>query len=163
MKLSLAALSLVSAVSVTSAIKPIRASAGFLKSARKLEADEEEEEEEEYSFLGNYKLKLLSCNNGAQYKNPENGEYESSSVVFRLCPASNECDDEGTLGCKTGYGDYVIGLNSFVQEYIEDKQEDMYNDDNFDMKEFAECREYEADQDADDDNDCSILRWTGLR
>merc|ERR1712216_779171 len=44
------------------------------------------------------------------------------------------------------------GLNSFVQEYIEDKQEDMYNDDNFDMKEFAECREYEADQDADDDN-----------
>jgi hypothetical protein len=153
MKLSLAAFLL--SVAPTAAVVPLRATAGLMKHARRLEDqqnnNQDQQEEEEFAFLANYKLKLLACKSGEKYVNPENGEYESSSVVFRLCPASEECDDEGNKGCKSGYGDFVVGINSFVESYLEDKREDMQQDDAFKVEEFGECREYEADQDAEED------------
>jgi hypothetical protein len=134
----------------------------ILRGATRVLEEAEEEEEEEYGFLGNYKLKLLSCNQGVRYKNPENGEYEGSSVVFRLCPSSNGCDDDDSKGCKSGYGDYTIGLNTFVEQYIEDKEEEMNGDDDeYDMKQFGECREVEADQDADDDGANRVQYYIG--
>lgn len=154
MKISAAAL-LFTLVGSATAIGPMRATAGLLKHARKLEDQNnnqnDDQEEEEYSFLANYQLKLLTCKSGETYVNPEDGEYESSSVVFRLCP-KDSCDDESFGGCSDGYGDYVVGINTFVQGYLEDKKEDMQQDDNFNVDEFGECREYEADQDADDEN-----------
>jgi len=151
MKFSAAAL-LFSLVGTASAIGPMRATAGLLKHARKLEDNGDNQDEEEYAFLANYQLKMITCKSGEKYVNPEDGEYESSSVVFRLCPADS-CDDEGSTGCSSGYGDYVVGINTFVQNYLEDKKEDMQQDDNFNVDEFGECREYEADQDADEDED----------
>lgn len=149
-----AAVAVLAFATSTAALMP---SAKLLKSARRLEENENEDEaaeEEEYAFLSDYKLKLVSCKTGEVYVNPENGENEYSSVVFRLCPSTNGCDDEGNTGCSSGYGDYVIGLNSFVQEYLEQKKEEMNGDDDgFNMEEFGECREYEVDQDAEDGDD----------
>ena len=89
-----------------------------------------------------------------QYKNPENGEYEYHSVVFRLCP-SDSCDDQSTTGCASGHGDYVVGINTFVDAWLEGKRDDMENDqdDQWDLNQFSECREYEVDQDADEEQD----------
>lgn len=156
MKLATAALFLSSLVGTASALGPMRATADLMKAARKLEDannGDDAAEEEEYSFLANYKLKFLICKPGETYVNPEDGEYEYSSVVFRLCPDNGECDDEDSTGCSSGYGDFVVGVNSFVESYLEDKAEDMQQDDAWDVNQFAECREYEADQDADEDED----------
>lgn len=147
MKFSLAVVAVSSLVST--AFAGPRATSKLMKAARRLE-NAEEEEEQEYGFLADYKLKLISCNSGELYVNPENGENEYSSVVFRLCP-SDSCDDEGSAGCTSGNGDFVVGLNSFVENYLEDKRDDMQQDDAFKVEEFGECREYEVDQDAQDD------------
>lgn len=125
------------------------ASASLLQNARRL--DENAEAENEYGFLQNYHIKMLSCKTGAEYTNSLTGEIETSSVVFRLCPSSGECKDESSTGCTSGYGDFVTGLNSFVQEYLEDKKEDMQNDDAFKVEQLGECRQFEGDKDGDAD------------
>jgi len=160
MKLSTAFLLIATAATASAhAIRNPSAKAKLLSKARRLEDQNQEgddaaaqEEEDEFQFLQNYSLKMIGCA-AEQYKNPEDGEYEYSSVVFRLCP-SDACDDESATGCSSGHGDYVVGINSFVEAWLEDKREDMENDqdDQWDMNQFSECREYEVDQDADDED-----------
>jgi len=156
MKFAAAAALFLSSVVGSASAAVMRPNASLMKHARKLEqnnAGDDAAEEEEFAFLANYKLKMLTCKSGETYVNPEDGEYEYSSIVFRLCPENGGCDDESFGGCKSGYGDFVVGINTFVQSYLEDKKEDMQQDDAFNVDEFGECREYEADQDADQDED----------
>lgn len=148
MKVSVAAFLLSTLVGTTSAM---RATANLMKAARRLE-ENQQQEEEEFAFLGNYKLKMLACKSGEKYVNPEDGGYEYSSVVFRLCPADT-CSNDSANGCSSGHGDFVVGINTFVQNYLEDKREDMQQDDAFKVEEFGECREYEADQDGNDNGE----------
>jgi len=150
MKLSL--LLAVTAATSTSAmsIRSAEAKSKLLAKSRRLDNNENQQQEQEFSFLSNYALKLIGCANGEIYKNPENGEAEYSTVIYRLCPA-DDCSDDSSHGCKSGFGDYVVGINSFVENWLEDKKENMQQDDAFNMDEFAECREYEMDQDANDD------------
>lgn len=91
-------------------IRSANAKASLLSKSRRLEEneDEDEQQDQEYQFLANYKLKLIGCAAGEIYKNPENGEAEYSSVIYRLCPA-DECSDDNDYGCKSGYGDFVVG------------------------------------------------------
>jgi hypothetical protein len=151
MKFTIAALVILA--SSVSAISPIQANHRFLQSARRLE--EGQQQEEEYAFLQNYKIKMLHCKTGEKYVNPENGNYEYSSVVFRLCPTTEECSNDSSTGCKSGYGDYVVGLNTFVENYLEAKRDEMEanagDDQNFDI-EYDECREIKIDQDANNGN-----------
>jgi hypothetical protein len=120
-------------------------------------AAEEEDEGDEWSFLQDYNLKFLSCQSGVYSKNEE-GETEYSSVVFRLCPSSNECDSSSDSdGCKEGYGDYMVGINTFVQAYAEmlgDENNNNNNNNNgfdFNLREYAECREFEFNQEENDE------------
>jgi hypothetical protein len=169
MKLSTAFLLVSTAASASAhAIRNPSAKAKLLGKSRRLEdqqqAEEEAQQEEaEYQFLQNYSLKLIGCA-AEQYTNPENGEVEYSSVVYRLCP-SDECSDESATGCASGYGDFVVGINSFVDAWLEDKREDMENngnvDDQWDLNQFSECREYEADQDADEEGGEDVVYYVG--
>lgn len=144
MKFSIAALFLIaSSVSAGSDV-----TANLMKSARRLD---QAAAEDEYAFLSGYSLKLLSCKSGEAYVNPVTGLTESSSVVFRLCPTTGDCSDESNNGCSAGYGDYVIGLNTFVYEYLEDKRDEMQTDDNFKVEELGECRQYDGDKDGEGD------------
>lgn len=128
----------------------------LLKHARRLEQNNQngyngyQNGDEEFGFLANYSVKLIQCAAGETFVSPEDGEYEYSSVVFRLCPNDEGCDDEKERGCTKGYGDYVVGINTYLEMYLEDKKDQMQYDDNFNVEEFAECREYEPDNDADD-------------
>lgn len=159
MKLSSTILLAATAASASAmSIRNVDAKASLLTKSRRLEenAEEEQQQEAEYQFLSSYKIKLIGCAAGETYKNPENGEMEYSSVIYRLCPADT-CDDDSLTGCKSGYGDFVVGLNSFVESWLEDKKEDMQNNNNgddnqFNIEEFAECRQWEVDQDADDED-----------
>jgi hypothetical protein len=133
--------------------------ASLLKHARRLEQNQEQQNE--YTFLQGYSLKLLRCKAGETYISPVDGTYEYSSVVFRLCPS--ECDSSTVGGCKEGYGDYVVGLNTFTAAYLQAKREEMEGNDNnnqdggnWKMEELGECRNYEADKDAGLDEDLAF-------
>jgi len=160
MKISLVAFLLASVSSLAAAGRSINQHAikkSLLSKARRLEHrsledsgdnGDDAEEEDEYQFLMNYKLKFMSCKAGETVVDAENGEYEYSAVVFRLCHDSGDgCDDE--KACSSSYGDYVVGLNTFVNSYMEDQAENLNYDDNFKVDEYAECREYENDNDDD--------------
>jgi len=129
-----------------SAGRTVKNNKGLIGKARRLE-DNQNQDDNEYGFLMNYKYKMLSCKAGESVRDPETGEYEQNAVIFRLCPDNGDCDDESSNGCKEGFGDYVVGLNTFVQAYMEDQGENMQQYDDFDVQEYAECREYENQND----------------
>lgn len=115
-----------------------------------------EMQEEAMYFLNDYSIKLLSCIQGEQVINYENGELESSTVIFRLCP-SDSCDANSALGCDSGYGDFAVGINTFLEAYMEQQQENQNNYGNgmmvynqygqeFNAEEYMECREYNMEE-----------------
>jgi hypothetical protein len=120
-------------------------SASVMEKARRLD----QAADGEFNFLGGYSLKVLACKAGEVYVNSASGATEQSSIIFRLCPTSGECSDDSNKGCKEGYGDYIIGLNTFVAEYLEQKREEMQSDDAFKVEQLGECRQYEPDKDGD--------------
>lgn len=146
MKLSTAVIVL-SSIASSAALTP---SAKLLKAARRLEDAAAQEEQAEYAFLQGYSLKMIQCKKDETYVSPVDGSYEYSSVVFRLCP--NECDNDAKYGCSSGYGDYVVGLNTFAQAYLEEKRDDMQGDDDVNdwkFEKFGVCQEWEVDKDAE--------------
>jgi len=128
----------------------------LLAKSRRLDEDEDEEdEEEEYAFLKNYQIKFIKCLAGEESKNQE-GEREYNSVVYRLCPIEEECDAEEALGCSAGYGDYVVGLSTYLDATIEDEERRrgrQLEQDEFRLEEYIECREYDFDDDEDEDDE----------
>ena len=115
----------------------------LLHGARRLEDNNNNnnyyEPDEENTFLRNYSIHLLSCLDGEKVRNTVNDDdenqdssYDDSAVIFRLCP-TNTCDTNGAttnLGCADGYGDYVIGMHTFLALYRESIQ-DQNNDDDY--------------------------------
>ena len=122
------------------------ASARVMDSARRLD---EAAEEDEYAFLGGYNLKMITCNAAEVVVNQATGESEYGAIIFRLCPSSGECSDAAGKGCGAGYGDYIVGMNTFVNEYLEQKRDEMQADDNFKIEQLAECRQYNTDKDSE--------------
>jgi hypothetical protein len=133
------AIILAATASVASA--SIRATADLLSKARSLQNDPT-------LFLEGYSAKLIGCATGASYTDSY-GNIEPSSVIFRLCPA-NTCVNASTVGCKKGYGDYVTGINTYVQAYVNENINNLMNDD-FNPNMFSACRQYNY-QPQDDTN-----------
>jgi hypothetical protein len=109
--------------------------------------------ENQNGFLYDYSIKLLTCTAGEPTINYENGDVESSTVVFRLCPVASCNATASAFGCEEGYGDYSVGLNTFVEAYMEG-QRDNYNSgltlynkygQEFNVEEYRECREFEQE------------------
>lgn len=108
-------------------------------------------------FLADYSLKMISCLPNEQSVNYERGEVESSTVIFRLCPKDTCTSSDGsdTLGCDSGFGDFAIGINTFVQAYTESVK-DNYNSNmqfysysygEFNVEEYTrECKLFEGDE-----------------
>merc|ERR1711865_849328 len=111
-------------------------------------------EEEEFAFLGNYAIKVVGCKKELEQpvKNEE-GEYEYSAVLLRLCPAADGCDSDTVGGCDSGYGEMLVGMSTFVEAYFEDQEDDENDDgdDNFEVDKYAKCEEYDPQDNADDD------------
>lgn len=120
-----------------------------------------EDADKQYAFLANYTLNLLACKSGETYVSPKNGKYEFDSVIYRLCPSNGECNsDAGNEGCDSGYGDFVVGINTFLRQYLQAKEEEFHNRRLEDIQDddknntsnafiagFSECRAYETDDD----------------
>lgn len=151
MKLSTAFIALTTVAST--AAKTISSSAAYkmVRSARKLE--EAQNEEAEYAFLGYYDAKIVGCKKGLEEPMVnEQGESEYEAVLIRLCPSDAGCDSSVAGGCKSGYGEMLVPLSTFVDAYFEDQRDNMQWDDNFKVDKFAQCGEYNPDEMADDNN-----------
>mmetsp|Transcript_18707 Transcript_18707/g.45158 ORF Transcript_18707/g.45158 Transcript_18707/m.45158 type:complete len:287 (+) Transcript_18707:193-1053(+) len=61
-------------------------------------------------------------NNNANAYNGDNFVETKSLVRFKLCPY-DRCNDNNGGGCSRSYGEYIIGLDSFVNVYYEHRRE----------------------------------------
>lgn len=127
-------------------------------SNRKLEqaqqGDDQAAQEQEYSFLANYELKMVGCNAAETVVNAENGEYETGAIMLRLCPIGS-CDSSSAYGCSSGYGDFVVGLQTYVEAFFEDQRDNMQWDDQFQVDRYAKCEQYQVEADGDDANNAA--------
>ena len=133
-------------VSGSSARKLIRAS-------RKLEEnDQDQQEEDEFYFLTNYRMKFVQCLAGEQVQGDD--AYESSAVIYRLCPVDSDELKSSAFGCTDAesYGDYVVGINTYTQAIAENMREEAEangqdDDGDFDLGDYAQCAEADMDMD----------------
>jgi hypothetical protein len=118
-------------------------------------------------YLHEYSVKLIKCDqdvslndySNSNNNNDDGGNDDDSSssqygvVVFRMCP-SNSCKNNNQNGCTSGYADFAISLGDFVNYYLEDQQDNMqWDDDRMDLDNFAQCVEYETENDGNDNDD----------
>lgn len=154
MKLATAFIALTTLASAAAKSISSGAAQKMVRSARMLEeAAAEEQQEEDYAFLGYYDAKVVGCTKNLE--SPivnEQGEYEYEAVLVRLCPSDAGCDSSLATGCKGGFGDMLVGLSTFVDAYFEDQRDNMQWDDQFQVDKFAQCEEYNPDENADDGN-----------
>ena len=153
MKFSTAVL-FASMASTASAAKTIsgKTAGKVMRAARQLEQNQQGDDAgNEFDYLAKYSLKMIGCKAGETVVDAETGEYEYSAAIFRLCPTESGCDSDAAAGCKEGYGDFVVGLNTFVNAYFEDQRDNMQWDDQFQVDRYAECEMYEMEE-GDDAN-----------
>jgi len=84
-------------------------------------------EEVDVTWVAGYDIKFQGCHHVAQW----NDEVEDENDVrietyrfalFRLCP-SGFCSGTEASGCSSGYGDYVVDMNTYVASYLQMKEE----------------------------------------
>lgn len=120
-----------------------------LANARQLEANDAEVD---YSWVTNYSIKFQGCHHVKQW-NAEADEGADVRIAtkrlirFRLCPSSS-CDSESSGGCSSGYGDYVVDMETYLMAYTE----------NLEMVQEAQCEYLQENvcncDNADDEESC---------
>lgn len=85
---------------------------------------------QDQTWIANMSLKFMGCHKISQWNAEADGEEDvrietKRLAKFRLCP-SNLCSDNKGMGCKKGFGDYIVDLDDFLASYLENKQEVEY-------------------------------------
>lgn len=75
------------------------------------------------TWVSGYSLKFQGCHDVKQWNAQANGAEDVRIVTkrlvrFRLCP-TDSCTAADAGGCKNGYGDYIIDMNTFLGYYVE--------------------------------------------
>ncbi|KAL3810570.1 hypothetical protein ACHAXA_001183 [Cyclostephanos tholiformis] len=130
----------------------------ILSRARKLEDDNAEID---YTWVANMSLKYQGCYHTQVW----NGNVDASDDVrvstqrlvrFRLCP-SDSCSMTNAAGCGAGYGDYVIGMETYLEAYLEAVQQDHEYNCEYE-KNYGKCA---ACEDADNKEYCEYDCYVG--
>jgi len=84
-------------------------------------------EEVDVTWVAGYDIKFQGCHHVAQWNEEVEDEddvrVETLRLVrFRLCP-TGFCSSESGAGCSSGYGDYIVDMNTYVASYLEMKEE----------------------------------------
>lgn len=124
MKLSLAVIvaTIGSAFAISSGSS---AGKSVLSSARRLDG----QEEIDFAWVSGYDIKYQGCHHIKQWNDEANGQddvriFTKRLVRFRLCP-SGSCSDVSGAGCTSGYGEYIVDMDIFLQNFIEARRQDM--------------------------------------
>lgn len=105
-----------------------------------------------YYWMANYSLKFLGCQHIITWNNDVEDDNDvriktSRLARFRLCP-SKYCSKGGSTGCKKGYGDYVVDIDTYVSAYVEaQRRQDEYECEMY-MYKHCDCQD---DDDSKDD------------
>eukprot|EP00568_Trieres_chinensis_P005401 CAMPEP_0183309530 /NCGR_PEP_ID=MMETSP0160_2-20130417/25399_1 /TAXON_ID=2839 ORGANISM="Odontella Sinensis, Strain Grunow 1884" /NCGR_SAMPLE_ID=MMETSP0160_2 /ASSEMBLY_ACC=CAM_ASM_000250 /LENGTH=413 /DNA_ID=CAMNT_0025473575 /DNA_START=57 /DNA_END=1298 /DNA_ORIENTATION=+ len=94
----------------------------LLSKARRLE---NEDEEISFTWVKDYSLKFQGCHHVASWNDEADDENDvrvmtKRVVRFRLCP-SDQCGSNA-MGCRSGYGDYIVDLATYAKAYWESKR-----------------------------------------
>lgn len=94
--------------------------ASLLSKARKLEQDDDEVD---FTWVADFSIKFQGCHHVSQWNEEADDEEDvriqtKRLIRFRLCP-SNYCDAADAGGCSSGYGDYIIDMNIYLEAYFE--------------------------------------------
>jgi hypothetical protein len=109
-------------------------------------------DEQDNWWLADYSIKMISCMAGESFVNYEQGNLESSTVIFRLCPY-NTCMNNHTLGCVDGYADYAVGINTFAEAFAESVRDNYQYYTVNQMKDYIrECRQLDGGHNDNKDN-----------
>lgn len=113
----------------------------IMEHARRLEDDGQD-----YSWVSNFSIKFQGCHHISQWNDEADGQEDvriatKRLVRFRLCP-TQMCTLESASGCSSGYGDYVIDMNIYLEAFLESVAE--YN--------AAKCEYLEQTSGCDNDN-----------
>jgi len=106
----------------------------------------------EMTFLSDYCQKILSCQTPDKpwKEEDDSGPRQPYVIVYRMCYECLGTDNAASCEtCNEGFGDYVIGLNSFLEVYFETyKPYGVNNGENqFDYSDYAYCTKYHQDDD----------------
>ncbi|GAX14873.1 hypothetical protein FisN_29Lh085 [Fistulifera solaris] len=102
----------------------------------------------QHSWMANYSVKFLGCHHIKQWNDAANDNadvrIETKRLVrFRLCP-SQTCSASKSLGCSSGYGDYVMDMDSFMQAYSQIRGQEIE----------YECQKYQNQCQCNGDEQC---------
>lgn len=95
----------------------------LLSQARRLE----EEDDAAMQWVADYSLKFQGCHHLVQWNENVDGEedvrlFKKRLVRFRLCP-TDSCSATEAGGCSSGYGDYIVDMQTYLQAYYESKMQ----------------------------------------
>jgi len=93
-----------------------------MENARRLD-----DAEIDFTWVAGYSIKFQGCHHISQWNEEADGEEDvriqtKRLVRFRLCPTGS-CTTENAGGCSSGYGEYILDMNIFLQAYLEAQQE----------------------------------------
>jgi hypothetical protein len=130
----------------------------LLSGGRRLADDDGQAYDDEFSAEGiaeveeqlmDYSIKLLKCEGGESLGTyDDDGNIQYGVAIVRACPS---CSGNKQGGCTSGYADFAVPLSDFVEAYMEDQADNMNWDDQMNVANFAQCAEYEQEQNGDDD------------
>lgn len=123
MKLSLSVLA-AAVSSVVGISSESQVGKSLISSARRLN----DEQEIDFAWVSGYDIKYQGCHHIKQWNDEANGQddvriYTKRLVRFRLCP-SGSCSDTSGAGCTSGYGDYIIDMDTFLEAFVEARRQD---------------------------------------
>jgi len=134
--------------------------AKVMSKARRLD---DNNDEIDYTWVANMSLKFQGCYHSTSWNDEADGEEDikistQRLVRFRLCP-SDTCTMEYAGGCKEGYGDYIIGMDQYLEAYFEAIQQDQEYNCEYE-KEYGDCA-CEQDDDGFDEEICEYDCYMG--
>jgi hypothetical protein len=97
--------------------------AKLMSKARRLENDDEID----FSWVKDFSIKFQGCHHVSQWNEDGDDEYDvkiqtKRLIRFRLCP-TDSCSTSNGGGCTSGYGDYIIDMNTFLESYYDAAEE----------------------------------------
>uniref|UniRef100_A0A7S3L1X9 Uncharacterized protein n=1 Tax=Amphora coffeiformis TaxID=265554 RepID=A0A7S3L1X9_9STRA len=153
MKISIAAL--FAAFGTASAINTASdAGKKMLSSARRLDG----QEEIDFGWVANFDIKYQGCHHIKQWNEEADGQddvriYTKRLVRFRLCP-SGTCSSTSAGGCSSGYGEYIIDMDTFLESYVEARRQDLEQQCEHQINYVCDCEDDDGKDDGFDRDIC---------
>eukprot|EP00527_Entomoneis_sp_CCMP2396_P001035 CAMPEP_0198143656 /NCGR_PEP_ID=MMETSP1443-20131203/8850_1 /TAXON_ID=186043 /ORGANISM="Entomoneis sp., Strain CCMP2396" /LENGTH=388 /DNA_ID=CAMNT_0043806923 /DNA_START=98 /DNA_END=1264 /DNA_ORIENTATION=- len=120
--------------------------------------NEDEAEAVELAWATDFSVKYQGCHHIKQWNNAADGADDvrmltKRLVRYRMCP-SEDCSASKANGCQSGYGDYIVDMDTYLSMYWEAKQTDLA----------MGCQNYVTEYcgECDEDDDAEVCQATCL-